>query len=313
MTIIKCAECNYDVSDKASICPHCGCPISFSLSKLQTLPASNSLPNTKNPPITVSPPVTNRQAGVGTPVVTNSLIQSQTKEYTEEKKEIFQIGRSSFVLSEIVALSEFGYRRWVAAFVAFLTLVFTFALFQGMVMDSDDSTMSDISIFFCTTTLLMGLGFAAVLLEKRKQVATTGDLKRLEGSYLPVLENYSKRVPSSRLVRYSKKDLLYSMNFVINTDRVSSFEVKTEFNFWIWLIIFCVVSSVSLMMMESAPLWGVLMFFGSGVLLLIGVLSIRSTIQIVGVGGKEVQLHTSRSDAQKLENELKSKIINLSK
>lgn len=28
MALIKCTGCGHDVSDKASGCPHCGCPIS---------------------------------------------------------------------------------------------------------------------------------------------------------------------------------------------------------------------------------------------------------------------------------------------
>ena len=27
MALIKCTECGHDVSDKASVCPNCGCPI----------------------------------------------------------------------------------------------------------------------------------------------------------------------------------------------------------------------------------------------------------------------------------------------
>ena len=30
MAIIKCKECGKDVSDKASVCPNCGCPINVS-------------------------------------------------------------------------------------------------------------------------------------------------------------------------------------------------------------------------------------------------------------------------------------------
>jgi len=31
MAIIRCTECNKKISDKASTCPHCGCPVSVSL------------------------------------------------------------------------------------------------------------------------------------------------------------------------------------------------------------------------------------------------------------------------------------------
>ena len=33
MALIKCPECNHEVSDKAVSCPHCGCPISTSNEK----------------------------------------------------------------------------------------------------------------------------------------------------------------------------------------------------------------------------------------------------------------------------------------
>ena len=27
MALFKCKECGHDVSDKASVCPNCGCPV----------------------------------------------------------------------------------------------------------------------------------------------------------------------------------------------------------------------------------------------------------------------------------------------
>ena len=34
MALIKCPECNMDVSDKAGSCPKCGCPISTNVSDI---------------------------------------------------------------------------------------------------------------------------------------------------------------------------------------------------------------------------------------------------------------------------------------
>ena len=31
MALIKCIECGHDISDKATSCPNCGCPVRFSL------------------------------------------------------------------------------------------------------------------------------------------------------------------------------------------------------------------------------------------------------------------------------------------
>ena len=44
MALIKCPECNHEVSDRAASCPHCGCPISSSVS-------SSSQPNVKKIPV----------------------------------------------------------------------------------------------------------------------------------------------------------------------------------------------------------------------------------------------------------------------
>lgn len=35
MSLIKCAECGKEISDKAGSCPHCGCPMSYTLKKLK--------------------------------------------------------------------------------------------------------------------------------------------------------------------------------------------------------------------------------------------------------------------------------------
>ena len=43
MSMIKCSECSNLISDKASVCPNCGCPISFSQ---QTVKSSPILSNT---------------------------------------------------------------------------------------------------------------------------------------------------------------------------------------------------------------------------------------------------------------------------
>ena len=33
MALILCKECNREISDKAEICPHCGCPVKESKNK----------------------------------------------------------------------------------------------------------------------------------------------------------------------------------------------------------------------------------------------------------------------------------------
>lgn len=35
MSLIKCSECGKEISDKAAACPHCGCPVEISLSKIE--------------------------------------------------------------------------------------------------------------------------------------------------------------------------------------------------------------------------------------------------------------------------------------
>lgn len=35
MALIKCVECGNDVSDRATACPHCGCPITESIKEIQ--------------------------------------------------------------------------------------------------------------------------------------------------------------------------------------------------------------------------------------------------------------------------------------
>ena len=42
MAMIKCKECGHDVSDKASVCPNCGCPIEKGTNHVSNKPVKNS-------------------------------------------------------------------------------------------------------------------------------------------------------------------------------------------------------------------------------------------------------------------------------
>ena len=42
MALIKCKECGHDVSDKASVCPNCGCPIEKGTNHVSNKPVKNS-------------------------------------------------------------------------------------------------------------------------------------------------------------------------------------------------------------------------------------------------------------------------------
>lgn len=47
MALIKCIECNHIVSDKATACPNCGCPVSFSLDAVNSSEAETKKPEPK--------------------------------------------------------------------------------------------------------------------------------------------------------------------------------------------------------------------------------------------------------------------------
>lgn len=42
MALIKCTECGHDVSDKASVCPNCGCPVNKGTNHVSNKPVKNS-------------------------------------------------------------------------------------------------------------------------------------------------------------------------------------------------------------------------------------------------------------------------------
>ena len=48
MALIKCTECGKEISDKATICPNCGCPLdNDDTPKTETMPTNISVPAKK--------------------------------------------------------------------------------------------------------------------------------------------------------------------------------------------------------------------------------------------------------------------------
>lgn len=49
MALLNCIECNHVVSDKASACPNCGCPVSFSLNAASLAEPDKPEPKKRKP------------------------------------------------------------------------------------------------------------------------------------------------------------------------------------------------------------------------------------------------------------------------
>lgn len=76
MALIKCAECNGTVSDKAAACPHCGCPVivmntatcnikgtQYNLSKVMQLVQAGNSPDNRMKGVRIIQSVTNLDVG----------------------------------------------------------------------------------------------------------------------------------------------------------------------------------------------------------------------------------------------------------
>ena len=58
MALFKCPECGREISDKASACPHCGCPVTTVLYQDMNTITDKSLTNPQNSEA-VPPPTKN--------------------------------------------------------------------------------------------------------------------------------------------------------------------------------------------------------------------------------------------------------------
>lgn len=237
-------------------------------------------------------------------VITNTIATAKV----DERKEIFQVGQSSFVLSEIVALSEFGYRRWVSVFCAITTLVFSLLLFR-------ETWNEKMPIYFCGILFLVGSVITITLLAKNSELASTGGNKSLNAPYNLVLKNYCSRVPDRLLIHYIGNNLIHTMKFVINADRVARYEVCEKSQFFNWFILSCVLFSSSIIssLEGGTTIVSVFLFVLSIISLAIGIYSGRAMIKIVGVGGSIVDLYVSQKDSKRIQDELRLKIKDLAK
>jgi len=82
MALIKCAECGKEISDKATACIHCGCPIAFSVQKTNTV---DSQKNTANVDVNdfVNQLFGTRNQNVPTVTIAAKLVGPQTATTTE--------------------------------------------------------------------------------------------------------------------------------------------------------------------------------------------------------------------------------------
>lgn len=227
-----------------------------------------------------------------------------------EKKEIFKVANSSFVLSEIVSISEFGWRKWLVT----IHIVITLAL-MGII--SKEALKSEYPNFLCgvvMAVLLISFIILYFLLLKSREVSTTGDSINFSGSYEQISDEYLERVPASSIVEYEGKNPIRTMNFIINTDRVANFNYSYDLGlFWLLIIASLILGSVAAFIHSSSQTNAYILAGITCVTIIIGIMSIRTNINIVGVGGKSISLYTTLKDSSRIQKELESKIKNLTR
>lgn len=120
--LLKCPECDLQVSDKATLCPHCGCPLKVGVSRVRESAKRHRLPNgfgqivkikrgnLRNPyraSITVGKNPKN-----GRPIVKLLKPKAYFKTYNEAYEALVDYWKSPYDLEADITVSDL-YERWV--------------------------------------------------------------------------------------------------------------------------------------------------------------------------------------------------------
>ena len=242
MALISCPECSNQISDAAVSCPACGHPMQAIETK-------------------VSPPVEQPKV---------------------DKKELFQAGKSKFVLAEITAISQVKTRNWV-------WLVIGLPVVIGIII-----AWMNLDGFIATGLTVAGLIILGFLYADEGKIATTGKVTEFDDDMEQVSNKFHKSVGKDNLIIYKSRNPFLEFNFSINPERVAEFKQESSYSH-IWFYALGIIALIAANQLYIPLLYGV-----GAVMLVLGFLTRKAALEITGVGGAQVNLYTSPGDIKKV-------------
>lgn len=210
-----------------------------------------------------------------------TVVASQPKQ-VEERSELFKAGGSNFVLNEIAAVSSVKTRNWVWLVIGLPVIVAV--VFAWMRLDWPFAAG-------VTVVGLVVLGFLAV---DEGVIASTGNVTPIKEDMEAVSQRYHTALDESALVTYQGRNTFLDMQFSVNPARISEFsKVASTKHFWLYGMGMVVCAAGYQL---TIPM---LYVIGAAVLLL-GFLARKASLEVIGVGGAQMTLHTKASDIERV-------------
>lgn len=205
-------------------------------------------------------------------------------------KALFEVGKAKFVLEEIAALSSQKTRSWV------YLVIGAPAIIAAIVAWMNQGGMVAIGV-----TVLVFIVLAKIHVDQGR-LATTGKVSEFEEDMAQLTERYREQSKPSTLIEYRGRNLFLDMQFSINPARVAEFKRVSNFDHVAWYVLAALVAGAGYYM--ALP-W----CYGVAVALaVLGFLSRKAALEVVGVGGANLHLYTKAGDVKAITNQLSQAI-----
>ena len=213
------------------------------------------------------------------------------------RRELFKAGDSNFVLSEVAAVSCIKTRSWVWMFIGLpLVAAIIFSWLQ-------------LAWPYALGVSIVAMVLLGILYVDQGIIASTGSVTDIDEDMGQVNQRYLDAMKGQSLVLYQGGNSCLNMSFAINPERVAEFKQQSSLgHIWLYLLgmgciaagYFYPLPSLNLQEAVSLPL----LYLPGGLALLLGLLTRKAALEVVGVGGAKVRLHTRCGDVKRVVNEL---------
>ena len=225
----------------------------------------------------------------------------------KENKKILKIANSYVILSEIITIIDFGFRRWVAVVGFILTLLLSLLAVSHILPESPD-----LNFYFFGLVVFIGLILSLMLFQRTQEITTTGGRKHLQSPFPSVADDFITSLPEPQRLVYSKKNFLQSWQFVVNINQIVEFSWTNRIMAWPFVIgaVFLAAGGLAFAAHIETIVSMIFILLGAA-FVDFGFLTGRTTINLSAKGGQQTVIYTDADDQDEILEELRRKLTNL--
>lgn len=221
-----------------------------------------------------------------------------------ENNQTLKIANSYVILSEIINVVNFGFRRWVGVAGFVLTILLSLLAISHFLPENPD-----LNFYLFGLVIFLGTILSLMLFQRTQEITTTGGRRHLQSSYLDVTDEFIARIPEAHRLVYSKKNFLHSWEFVIHINRIVEFSWANRMMAWPFITASILLAAGGLSFAaQIEPMLSMIFFLLGAAFLSFGFLTGRTIITLSGVGGQHTVVYTDREDRDEILEELRNKL-----